>query len=156
MTDERDIDIFAVPCAVAAEKFQFVYVRDLYPIFQTRHMSENEAGSTATSSMDSTATSVENKGDIGNGTANPELDRIKTECRAMVTYLKRLRAEEEDLRDKNIMLAREALLCGFQVDNLEPPLKRGRGGGGVNTTAKGNTKDEKAATPPPPQPPSSS
>ena len=54
-----------------------------------------------------------------------ELDRLKRECRAMVTLLKRLREEEEDLRDKNVMLAREALLCGFQMESLEaPPPKR--------------------------------
>ena len=50
---------------------------------------------------------------------NSELAQLKRECRAMMTLLKRLRQQEEDLRQKNIALAREALLCGFQMDALE-------------------------------------
>lgn len=55
-----------------------------------------------------------------------ELDRLKRECKAMVKLLKRLREEEQDLREKNEMLAREALQNGFQIDNLEvqPPKRR--------------------------------
>ena len=56
---------------------------------------------------------------------NGELVRLKNECKAMVTFIKRLRAEEQDLREKNVMLARQALLCGFQMESLEaPPPKR--------------------------------
>jgi hypothetical protein len=54
-----------------------------------------------------------------------EQDRLEKECRAMVKLVKRLRTEEEDLREKNEMLAREALSCGFQLASLEaPPPKR--------------------------------
>ena len=60
-----------------------------------------------------------------NNNSADELDRLKRECQAMLTLIKRLRTQEEDLRDKNRMLAREALLCGFQLEQLEaPPPKR--------------------------------
>jgi hypothetical protein len=66
-----------------------------------------------------------------------ELDRLQKECRAMVTLIHRLHEEEEDLRDKNIMLAREALLCGFDIHNLEaPPPKRRRTPAAATTVAK--------------------
>lgn len=54
-----------------------------------------------------------------------ELQQLQRECRAMLKLLKRLREEEQDWREKNQMLAREALLCGFQIESLEtPPTKR--------------------------------
>ena len=75
---------------------------------------------------------------------NDELDQLQKECRAMVTLLKRLRQEEEDLRQKNIMLAREALLCGFQMEGLEaPPPKRRVTKSAPPTTVR---KDDKAAS----------
>uniref|UniRef100_A0A7S3KZ86 Uncharacterized protein n=1 Tax=Amphora coffeiformis TaxID=265554 RepID=A0A7S3KZ86_9STRA len=66
-----------------------------------------------------------NNGDDDDDDNKNELDRIKNECQAMLTLLQRLAEEEEDLREKNCMLAREALLCGFQMEQLEaPPPKR--------------------------------
>ena len=60
-----------------------------------------------------------------NNNTSDEVERLKNECQAMLTLLQRLREEEDDLREKNVMLAREALLCGFQIENLEaPPPKR--------------------------------
>lgn len=79
---------------------------------------------------DSSSTSNDNNGQQQQGEKqdNDELSQLKSECRAMVTLLKRLRREEEDLRQKNCMLARQAVLCGFQVEALEsaarPPPKR--------------------------------
>lgn len=58
---------------------------------------------------------------------NDELERLKKECNAMVRYIKKLHREEKDLRQRNEMIAREALLCGFQPDALEPqPPKQRR------------------------------
>jgi predicted NAD-dependent protein-ADP-ribosyltransferase YbiA (DUF1768 family) len=58
---------------------------------------------------------------------NDELERLKKECNAMMRYLKKLHREEKDLRQRNEMIAREALLCGFQPDALEPqPSKQRR------------------------------
>jgi phosphorylcholine metabolism protein LicD len=56
-----------------------------------------------------------------------ELERLKKECNAMMRYIKKLHRQEKDLRQRNEMIAREALLCGFQPDALEPqPPKQRR------------------------------
>jgi hypothetical protein len=56
----------------------------------------------------------------------PDLARIKTECSAMLKLLKNLEKEEHSLRMQNEILAREALLCGFEPHLLEPPVPKRR------------------------------
>jgi hypothetical protein len=65
--------------------------------------------------------------------AESEVERLKRESRAMVRLLKKLEAEEIELTLQNEILAREALLCGFDPGVLEPPAPKRRGtmlGGG--------------------------
>lgn len=95
-----------------------------HPWFNDTTISYSVMTSEESSDDYSSASNIASTNDIENG-GGSELERLKKECKAMVTLLKRLREEEEDLREKNVMLAREALLCGFQMDNLEaPPPKR--------------------------------
>jgi len=44
----------------------------------------------------------------------------------MVRLLKRLEKEEEELHAQNEILAREAMLCGFDPVRLEPPAPKRR------------------------------
>ena len=55
-----------------------------------------------------------------------EIKRLRKESIAMIRLLKRLRQEEENLKVKTNILAREVLLCGFQVDVLEGPRTKRR------------------------------
>mmetsp|Transcript_15775 Transcript_15775/g.23900 ORF Transcript_15775/g.23900 Transcript_15775/m.23900 type:complete len:81 (+) Transcript_15775:156-398(+) len=72
--------------------------------------------------------------------ADDELERLQRECASMVTLLKQLEKEEFELNQQNKILAREAVLCGYQSHLIEPnPPKRRR-----STAAKKKT----AATPP--------
>lgn len=52
------------------------------------------------------------------------IDRIKSECSAMVRLLRQLEQQERLLRAQNEILAREALLCGFEPHLLEPPAPK--------------------------------
>jgi hypothetical protein len=74
------------------------------------------------------------------------MDRLKREAKAMVRLLKKLEAEEVEIRMQNEILAREALLCGFDPGVLEPPAPKRRGtmtGGGG--TGGGGTGGKSAA-----------
>lgn len=64
--------------------------------------------------------------DEDDGDQEISLDRIKTECSAMVKLLKNLQDEEQNLDCQLKILAREALLCGFDVDVVEPPQPKRR------------------------------
>ena len=64
-----------------------------------------------------------------------EIDRLKKECTAMTKFLKELEAQENEFRFQNEILAREALLNGFELGLLEPPATKRR------KTAK-KTKEE--------------
>jgi hypothetical protein len=55
-----------------------------------------------------------------------EMDVLKQECSEMVSLLKKLEKEEHDLRLQNEILAREALLCGFDPSMLGPPAPKRR------------------------------
>jgi hypothetical protein len=55
-----------------------------------------------------------------------ELDRLEQECMAMVSLLKQLEKEELELLQQNKILAREALLCGYQPHLLETPAPKRR------------------------------
>lgn len=82
--------------------------------------------------MSSTASSVaegevdeEMENEHGNR-SQTELERTKTECTAMVQLLKNLEDEEHNLDCQLKILAREALMCGFAPDVVEPPQPKRR------------------------------
>ena len=64
-----------------------------------------------------------------------ELERLKKESLAMIKLLKNLDKQVQDLAHQNEILARQALLCGFDVKVLEPPAPKRRKASGK----KGNT-----------------
>jgi len=51
---------------------------------------------------------------------------IQAECSTMISLLQDLEKEEHDLQCQLEILAKEALLCGFQNDVIEPPIPRKR------------------------------
>lgn len=55
-----------------------------------------------------------------------ELKRLTKEVDAMIRFMKQLEKEEQQLRAQNEILAREALLCGFDPGLLEPPAPKRR------------------------------
>ena len=55
-----------------------------------------------------------------------ELQRLKRECAEMMTTLKRLEEHELDLQCENKILAREALLSGYDPKIVEPPPPKSR------------------------------
>jgi hypothetical protein len=59
-------------------------------------------------------------------TSMSEIERVQTECAAMVQHLKILEKVELDLQCQLEILAREALLCGFSQDVVEPPAPKRR------------------------------
>jgi hypothetical protein len=59
-----------------------------------------------------------------------ELTRLQRECSAMVKLLKNLEQEEHDLQCQLEVLAREALLCGFDPTVVEPASSKRRRAGG--------------------------
>ena len=77
---------------------------------------------------------------------NEELQRLKRESAAMVKYLKKLQREEKDSRLRNEMIAREALLCGFQPDALESaPSKQRRKSSAASPIQKAGKAAQKGA-----------
>lgn len=56
----------------------------------------------------------------------PSLERIQSECHAMLQLLQNLQQEERTLDKQNEILAREALLCGMDTSVLEPPTAKKR------------------------------
>lgn len=55
-----------------------------------------------------------------------ELDRLRHECAAMVTTLKQLEQQELDIQAENRILAREAILSGYDPKVVEPPPPKRR------------------------------
>ena len=55
-----------------------------------------------------------------------EIARLKGECSAMTKLLKKLEAQENEFRLQNEILAREALLNGFELGLLEPRTTKRR------------------------------
>lgn len=55
-----------------------------------------------------------------------ELSRLQRECKAMVGLLKELEKEEVEITEQNKILAREALVCGYQPHLLEPSTTKRR------------------------------
>lgn len=65
-------------------------------------------------------------GDKAVNGSSTELQRIQKECSDMIGLLKTLHREEADLDCELEILAREALLCGFQTHLVEPPPPKRR------------------------------
>jgi len=61
-----------------------------------------------------------------NGSNDSEIHLIQLECSNMISLLKDLQNEENDLQCCLEILAREALLCGFNNDVFEPPIPKKR------------------------------
>lgn len=59
-------------------------------------------------------------------TAENEIKRLKKECSDMIKALKILEEEELDLQCQNRILAREALVCGYEPNVIEPPPPKRR------------------------------
>ena len=59
-------------------------------------------------------------------TPSEEIEKLKKESAAMIRHLKKLEEEELNLRVKNEILAREALVNGFEVGLLEAPAPKRR------------------------------
>lgn len=57
---------------------------------------------------------------------NIELERVQKECNDMIETLKSLEHQETELAAQCTILAREALLCGFDPDVMEPPAPKRR------------------------------
>jgi len=55
-----------------------------------------------------------------------ELERLKRECSEMITTLKQLEEQELDLHCETKILAREAILCGYDPKIVEPPPPKRR------------------------------
>jgi hypothetical protein len=55
-----------------------------------------------------------------------QVEILKKECSTMVGLLKQSEIEEKEMSAQNKILAREALLCGFDVAILEPPAPKRR------------------------------
>ena len=70
--------------------------------------------------------------DMSNGQDEEELQRLQRECSAMVKLLKNLEKEEHDLQCQLEVLAREAIMCGFDPNVVEPALGKRRRGVGAN------------------------
>lgn len=66
------------------------------------------------------------------------IQRIQAECSNMMALLKNLQSEERDLNCQLEILAREALLCGFQPELIEPPIPKRR-----KTVVNNNKKKDK-------------
>ena len=72
-----------------------------------------------------------------------DIQAIQAECSTMISLLQDLEKEEHDLQCQLEILAKEALLCGFQNDIIEPPIPRKRAKKQANDVAKENPKAEK-------------
>jgi hypothetical protein len=55
-----------------------------------------------------------------------QVEILKKECTLMMGLLKQSETEEKELSAQNKILAREALLCGFDPAVLEPPAPKRR------------------------------
>lgn len=64
--------------------------------------------------------------DSKSSTDQTDIQAIQAECSTMISLLKDLEKEEHDLQCQLDILAKEALLCGFQNDVFEPPIPRKR------------------------------
>ena len=93
---------------------------------QTYHTSYCFTMSSSTATSDNDLEAEEVSAGIENDASQKELQRIQRECTAMVGLLKNLEKEEHDLHCELKILAREAMLCGFAMDLVEPPRPKRR------------------------------
>jgi hypothetical protein len=61
-----------------------------------------------------------------NNDTQDELERLERECLAMVSLIRQLEREELEFLHQAKILAREALLCGYQPHLLETPAPKRR------------------------------
>ena len=64
--------------------------------------------------------------DIKSGNEESDIHTIQAECSNMISLLKILEKEEHDIQCQLEIFSREALLCGFQNDVVEPPIPKKR------------------------------
>ncbi len=76
--------------------------------------------------MNDDASSSEDEGEVASNASMSEIERLQTESAAMVQHLKILEKAERDLQCQLEILSREALLCGFSQDVVEPPAPKRR------------------------------
>jgi hypothetical protein len=55
-----------------------------------------------------------------------DIEQLKRECSAMISLMKKLEKEESEIRLQNEILAREALVNGFELGLLEAPAPKRR------------------------------
>jgi hypothetical protein len=89
-------------------------------------MSSSEASSVASDNNHPQNESSEDDASVESKGNMTELERIQSECSAMVQFLKSLESKEHDLQCQLQVLAREALLCGFSPSAMEPPAPKRR------------------------------
>ena len=82
----------------------------------TEHQQQNDVGKVVT--VAAAAAAVETNGN--------DIQTIQEECSTMISLLQDLEKEEHDLQCQLEILAKEALLCGFQNDVIEPPIPKKR------------------------------
>jgi hypothetical protein len=101
--------------------------------------------------MDLQENEEEDKGGGGGGgeaakECSKELKVLQRESAAMVRALLRLEAVELDVRRQNEILAREALMAGYEPGILEPPLPKRRGRSSVVVVTGSNAATSASAT----------
>ena len=74
-------------------------------------------------------------------TVSDELERLKKQCIEMTQTLNALEKEEIMLQTQNEILAREAILAGYQSHVIEPPAPKRR-----RAVPKKNAAEPKAAS----------
>ena len=92
-----------------------------YSAIMSQLLSEENTTTNMASPADEHSDTTTNDHDDGD-----EIQQLQRECTAMVRLLKRLRRQEVDLRQRTEILAREALLCGFNLHVLEQPAAKKR------------------------------
>jgi hypothetical protein len=68
----------------------------------------------------------EEEDEVASNNSMSDVEQLQAECSTMIQLLKNLEKEEHDLQCTLEILAREALLCGFAPDIVEPPAPKRR------------------------------
>jgi uncharacterized protein (UPF0335 family) len=74
-------------------------------------------------SSSTTTQQQQNNNNSNNPSSDKTIERIQAECAAMIKTLKNLEHEENDLQCQLDILSREAMLCGYQNDMVEPSIR---------------------------------
>ena len=75
---------------------------------------------------DDTEPDEDDDDDDDNDDEDSIVERLERECMAMILYIRQLEREELELLQQAKILAREALLCGYQPHLLETPAPKRR------------------------------